>query len=152
MIPAVVIETGTLSHLPDVVALEKACFGADQFSKRQLAYLMTKAQGAFLVACHKARAVGYVSLVCRANSTNLRIYSIAVAPDFQGQHVGQLLLDKTLQFAHEKQLQQISLEVNVNNAAAIGFYQKNGFQTVGIIPAYYHDGSAAYRMHLILGA
>lgn len=152
MTPAVVIETGTLSHLPDVVALEKACFGADQFSKRQLAYLMTKAQGAFLVACHKARAVGYVSLVCRANSTNLRIYSIAVAPDFQGQHIGQLLLDKTLQFAHEKQLQQISLEVNVNNAAAIGFYQKNGFQTVGIIPAYYHNGSAAYRMHLIVGA
>ena len=62
--------------------------------------------------------------------------------------MGQLLLDKTLQFAHEQQLQQISLEVNVNNAAAIGFYQKNGFQTVGIIPTYYHDGSAAYRMRL----
>ena len=148
MTPAVVIETGKLSHLPDVVALEKACFGADQFSKRQLAYLMTKAQGAFLVACYEARAVGYVSLVCRANSTSLRIYSIAVDPAFQGQHVGQLLLDKALQFAHEQKLQQISLEVNVNNAAAIGFYQKNGFQAVGLIPAYYHDGSAAYRMRL----
>ncbi|HQB68816.1 MAG TPA: ribosomal protein S18-alanine N-acetyltransferase [Paludibacteraceae bacterium] len=148
MIPAVVIETGTLSHLPDVVALEKACFGADQFSKRQLAYLMTKAHGAFLVACYEARAVGYVSLVCRANSTSLRIYSIAVDPAFQGQHVGQFLLNRALQFAHEKQLQQISLEVNVNNAPAISFYQKNGFQTVGLIPAYYHDGSAAYRMRL----
>ena len=148
MIPAFVIETGKLSHLPDVVALEKACFGADQFSKRQLAYLMTKAQGAFLVACYEARAVGYVSLVCRANSTSLRIYSIAVDPAFQGQHVGQLLLDKALQFACEHQLQQISLEVNVNNATAIGFYQKNRFETVGIIPAYYHDGSAAYKMRL----
>ncbi|HRS67400.1 MAG TPA: ribosomal protein S18-alanine N-acetyltransferase [Paludibacteraceae bacterium] len=143
-----VIETAKSYHLPDIVKLEEACFGADQFSKRQLAYLMTKAQGAFFVASNKVRVVGYVSLVCRANSSKLRIYSIAVEPAFQGQHVGQFLLNRALQFAHEKQLQQITLEVNVDNATAIGFYQKNGFQIVGLIPDYYHDGSAAYRMFL----
>lgn len=148
MIENYLIEKAKNHHLNDVVGIEKACFGADQFSRRQLAYLMTKAQGAFFVLSDAAHAVAYISLITRANSNVLRIYSVAVNPACQGQHFGQMLLDKSILFAKEKELKEISLEVNVNNVAAIAFYQKNGFQTVGLIPAYYHDGSAAYRMRL----
>ena len=144
------VETGKIDDLEDLVFIENACFGADQFSKRQLAYLITTAQGAFFVIRQNGHALAYISLITRTNSKIARIYSIAVHPEFQNRQLGQKLLDKSTLFAHEKKLEQINLEVKVSNEAAVLFYRKNGFQTIGLIPSYYHDGSAAYRMLLQL--
>lgn len=144
------VDIGNPTDLKAILVIEKICFGADQFSKRQLAYLMTEAQGAFFVIRQNEYVVAYISVITRSNSKIARIYSIAVHPEFQKRQLGQMLLDKSILFARENQLEQISLEVKVTNDSAVSFYRKNGFQIGGIIPAYYNDGTDAYRMYLEL--
>lgn len=141
-----IIESAQLTDLDAVCAIEEPCFGADSFSRRQLAYLISRANGAFFVVRCEGRVVAYVSLVKRRGTSNVRIYSVAAHPDFQGRHLGQALLDRSRQYAVECGAKRLSLEVNSSNATALNLYIKNGFRHTATLPSYYHDGSDALRM------
>mgnify|MGYP002938312614 CR=1 FL=1 len=73
------------------------------------------------------RVIAYVSLLFHGGTRYLRIYSIAVHPDFRGKKVGQLLIDQIAVIAQKQGLKRITLEVNVSNSPAIHLYEKNGF-------------------------
>lgn len=60
------------------------------------------------------------------------ILSIAVHPDFQGYGVGKILLNHAELYAHENNFKKMHLTVNVKNNAAIGFYEKLGWEKVSI--------------------
>ena len=78
------------------------------------------------------RVIAYVSLLFHSGTRYLRIYSIAVHPDFRGKGLGQALMDQTIRTANECKAAKITLEVKVTNAAAIALYMKNGFIPAGI--------------------
>ena len=46
--------------------------------------------------------------------------------------------------------QKVALEVAVNNAAALDFYQRHGYATVATHPNYYSNGLDAYKMEKAL--
>lgn len=142
------IRKAELKDLDDITDIEILCFPYDKFSRRQLAYLISKSQGGCLVMHQGNIAVAYASLLKRSSSQNLRIYSIAVTPQGQGNHIGQQLLEHIIEYAKLQDFKKITLEVNVNNNPAINLYKKYGFTINGIIEKYYHDGSNAYRMFL----
>ena len=136
--------------LGEIVRIEQACFGADAFSRRQLSYLIRLARGACLVAVVSGKIAGYISLLARPRIANLRIYSVAVAPQARGLGIGQTLLDSAVEYAREQNAREISLEVSVANSAALALYRKNGFAVVSRIPGYYHDGGDGWRMKRLL--
>ena len=145
MEPAIIIERANISHLGGIMEIENACFGPDSFSRRQMAYLLTRAKGVFYIICRNDKVAAYTSLVYRSNASNLRIYSIAVHPSERGKHLAQALMEKSIAFAGEKQLTSLTLEVNTQNKAAIALYSRNGFEIRAMLPGYYPDGDA-FRM------
>ncbi len=149
MTPEVTIRRATVHDLEAVAAIERSCFEpGDAFSRRQLHYLVTRSQGGCRVACRGNEVVGYLSLLARRTAQNLRIYSVAVAPEARGLGVGQQLVDAAVDAARELGLRTLTLEVRTDNRPAIALYERNGFRCDKLLRGYYHDGTDAHRMSL----
>jgi len=61
------------------------------------------------------------------------------------------LMAKMLEYAKKNSCDEIDLEVNINNAAAISFYNKMGFKKVGQRPKFYNGKDDAVLMKLQIG-
>ncbi|MEG0518823.1 MAG: ribosomal protein S18-alanine N-acetyltransferase [Bacteroidales bacterium] len=136
-------------HLTGIMEIETLCFAEEAFSRRQMAYLLSKAKGEFYVICHNQQVAAYISMVSRSNASNLRIYSIAVHPGARGHHLATALLDKSVEYARSHQLYSITLEVHTTNKAALALYTKSGFQIITVKPGYYHNGDAYYMKKML---
>ena len=145
-----ILRLAEIDDIPSIMEIEQICFDKDSFSKRQFVYLISQAKGYFCVAEYQQRVGGYFSVLINQRSCSLRIYSIAVHPDYRGRGLGQVLMDQTIQTAGECKAAKITLEVKVTNTSAIGLYMKNGFIPAGIKPCYYHDGSDAIYMQRLI--
>lgn len=143
-------EQASLSDLDEIMGIEHTSFGADAFSRQQMAYLVSHAKGVFLIARYNKKIAGYISFTTSNRHNTGRIYSIAVNPEYRACGIGGVLLRKTIEFAHQKGLRSIFLEVRTDNSTAISVYEKNGFTKRSIKPEYYHDGADAYSMVLLL--
>ena len=142
----VILRSAEIDDIPSIMEIEQICFNKDSFSKRQFVYLISQAKGHFCIAEYRQRVGGYFSVLINKRACSLRIYSIAVHPDFRGKKVGQLLIDQIAVIAQREGLKRITLEVNVSNFPAIHLYEKNGFKHTSIKEDYYHDGASAYCM------
>jgi ribosomal-protein-alanine N-acetyltransferase len=71
----------------------------------------------------------------------LHILSVATLPAFRRQGMGRALLAGSLEFAREKQVRLVLLEVRRSNSAAIQLYRSFGFATVTLRPHYYADNA-----------
>lgn len=129
-----------------VADIENLSFDSDRFSRRQLAYLASKAKGAFFVAETEGMVAGYISLLSHPRRSRLRIYAIAVAPDFRGRNIAGTLISKAKEYAAQGGFSGITLEVRTDNAAATGLYRRHGFERSGLRKGYYADGTDACVM------
>ena len=141
-----ILRLAEIDDIQSIMEIEQIWFNKDSFSKRQFVYLISQAKGYFCVVEYQQRVVGYFSVLINQRACSLRIYSIAVHPDFHGKKVGQLLIDQTVVIAQKQGLKRITLEVNVSNSPAIHLYEKNGFKCTSIKENYYHNGTSAYYM------
>lgn len=73
------------------------------------------------------------------------IVYIEVKEEFRNQKIGSKLMDHLLEIGRSKNIENITLEVNVNNSFAIKLYEKYDFKTVAIRKNYY-DGVDGYLM------
>lgn len=144
------IDRASLSDLNEIMLVEATCFGEDAFSRQQIAYLISHAKGIFLKVIYDKKVIGYISFPTSERHHTGRIYSIAVVPGYRNYGVGGKLLDQTIEYATQKQLKAVFLEVRTDNSAAISVYEKKGFVIRSIKPEYYHDGADAYSMVLYL--
>lgn len=135
-----------IDDIPSIMEIEQLCFDRDSFSKLQFVYLISHAQGYFGVGVHLQRVGGYFCLLINRRACSLRIYSIAVHPDFRGKGLGQSFIDRIIAIAQSEGLKKITLEVNVSNLPAIRLYERNGFEYVSTKEHYYHDGANAFCM------
>lgn len=65
------------------------------------------------------------------------ILNLVIAPAFQAQGLGRILLQFVLDFLEQHQITRISLEVAQNNLAAIRLYESHGFKPKGQRKKYY---------------
>ncbi|WP_108821881.1 ribosomal protein S18-alanine N-acetyltransferase [Dysgonomonas sp. Marseille-P4361] len=140
----------TLADLNQILKIETLSFEKEKFSREQFIYLISRAKGIFFVAEFDNSIVGYISLLQRSNSKNLRIYSIAVHPKARGQRIGQRLIDISKEFMKTKELMSIYLEVRTDNTEAIKLYNKNDFIVIDIIHGYYGKGKDAFKMRFFI--
>lgn len=73
------------------------------------------------------------------------IIYIEVKEEFRNKKIGSKLMDHLLEIGRSKNIENITLEVNVNNSFAIKLYEKYDFKTVAIRKNYY-DGVDGYLM------
>ena len=122
-------------HIPQIAALEKECFSMP-WNETMLEDALFDPQASFIVAedGEEGNILGYAGL--HAVLDEGYIDNIAVAPDARRHGVASALLDVFCRFGAVN-LAFLTLEVRKSNAAAIGLYEKFGFQRAGLRPGYY---------------
>lgn len=90
-------------------------------------------RGGFIyLAQVESRIVGSAALM-KEHGDVYELAKMAVARDYQGKGISKLLLEKCLEKAHELKASKITLFSNHQLKAALGLYEKYGFQHVPVI-------------------
>ncbi len=143
-------EAGDLDFLE---GLEKNCFpDFQQSTRRAIRYSMTSPLQKVIIAeiqNGKGKiAIGSATLYIYAKT--LRIFSIAVLPQYQGKGAGNQLLEYILNFARSRKIVRISLEALKSDEKLIRFYTKAGFSITDELHDYYEKGEHGLRMVLLV--
>ena len=91
--------------------------------------------------------VGFIDFMVTFTSST--ISQIAVKKTYRKRNFATLLLNQMIEYLNKQypeEVETITLEVRKHNAAAIAFYEKNGFEAVLIKPHYYDNGDDAVYM------
>ena len=122
------------SHIPQIVQLEQTCFSVP-WTEGMLTDALFDPQASFIVAEDDGgNVIGYAGL--HAILDEGYIDNVAVEPDARRHGVASALLEVFCRFAAAN-LAFLTLEVRASNSAAIGLYEKHGFQRAGLRPGYY---------------
>jgi ribosomal protein S18 acetylase RimI-like enzyme len=140
-----------LSDLDALLTLENTTFTSDLLSRRRMRHWIGADNGIFVVAVDKSGAlVGSALAFTRRDSDSVRAYSLAIAKTARGQGLGARLFRELEKRSRKAGFARMHLEVAHGNDAAIGLYEKLGYQRVRSIPEFYEDGKDAWRMEKAL--
>jgi glutathione synthase/RimK-type ligase-like ATP-grasp enzyme/ribosomal protein S18 acetylase RimI-like enzyme len=133
--------------------LEKGSFPEfQQSTRRAIRYSITSPLQKVIIAETQngkgKKPVGSATFYLYAKT--LRIFSIAVIPEYQGQGIGRQLLDYAMNLARSRKTSRISLEARKSDQKLIQFYQNAGFKITEELPDYYMQGEHGQRMVLLL--
>lgn len=133
----ITIEKMTLEHLEKIKENLKEDF--DEFwNENVLRSELENPASTYIVAIdEKNNIVGYSGIwqpIDEAHITN-----IVTKKDKRNNKVGTKMLEKLINIAKERKLNNITLEVNVNNVIAINLYKKYNFKEVGRRKRYYNN-------------
>jgi len=122
----------------DVVALERALFGDTAWSAETFWSELAAPDRWYAVLEEDDEVRGYAGLMCPGAEADVQ--TIAVAPGAQGGGRGGLLLDALVAEAAGRGATSLLLEVRADNAAAIGLYERRGFERIALRRGYYQPG------------
>lgn len=105
----------------------------ESFSSEKLTSEINNKNSAFYFAEFKSEIIGYLKInfgnaqtELRVNKT-LEIERIYILKEFHGKKIGQMLYEKAIKIANQKNAEYVWLGVWEENKRAINFYRKNGF-------------------------
>lgn len=107
------------------------------FTKKNIEREMTEAGTVYFLASDGRKPAGYAKLRASQQPEGLEVTSalelerLYAHNDYIGKRVGYMLMKTCLDFARKKGCKTIWLGVWENNARAIAFYQKLGFERFG---------------------
>jgi len=134
-----------------IVTLESLCFPKEfAYTRRQLRYLLMKANSTVLVETIETLIRGFIIILYRRGTAVAGIETINVDPMYRKKGIGLQLLSATEKYLRKKGVHKIRLEVSTTNYAAIKLYENAGFKKIALLKKYYdydHEGSRdAIRM------
>lgn len=146
--PAVVPEPMLLSHLTEVLDIERRSFPApwtaqmftEELENRNARLFVFRAEG---------RIVGYLCFWEVLDEAHLM--NIAVDSDYRTKGVGGAIMSYLEKFCRDHDLAKIFLEVARRNKPARGLYRKFGFTPIGFRKGYYgatHDDAIVMEKRL----
>lgn len=124
------------ADLREVLHIERRSFTIP-WSDATFRGLLRRQSAALLVAELRGKVVAYAALWFAADEAELG--DIAVLPEARGRGLGRWMLDAALAEAARRGARQVYLEVRESNASARRLYQRAGFSTSGVRPAYYSE-------------
>jgi ribosomal-protein-alanine acetyltransferase len=144
----ITIRPAKAEDLDQLLIVERQCFRAHRFTRKNFHYHLKNSRSVFAVAESNGEIAGYVAGIIYHGSHNRigRIYSMAVLPKWRGRGIGSRLL-KYFEYQSEKQgSQSITLEVRKTNRTAFNLYKRAGYEVKKTLPDYYATGSDGLRM------
>ena len=91
----------------------------------------------YIVAVENGEIVGYAGTWLVINEAH--VTNVAVSGQRRREGIGRLLMQKLMELARENDMESMTLEVRVSNAAARHLYQQLGFVEAGIRKNYYSE-------------
>jgi len=121
---------------PEAAEIERLCF-SDPWSEKSLEYLCQSpvTQGFACVDKSTGKLAAYVGLEFVLDEGD--IINVATHPDYRRLGCATELLKVLLDFAEEKGVNKLSLEVRASNLSAVSLYKTFGFEEIGLMPNYY---------------
>ena len=149
------IRRACLDDLLTVFEIESACFfDYQKNSKRNIQLsLSSPFQEVWLLDLLNqgtTKTIGYVQYFVYKKT--LRIFSLAIIPEYQNQGFGKQMLRHAINSALSKNQERISLEAAADNKDLITWYLKNGFVKSAFLPNYYAPDIHAHRFTMSLVA
>lgn len=123
-------------YIDSLTELDRLCFTVC-WSKNMFESELKSNIAHYIIALYDENVIGYVGIqfVCgEGNITN-----IAVHPLFRKNGIATELMSRIFNFAKQKELDFVTLEVRASNSEAIKLYNKFGFEIVGERKNYYSD-------------
>jgi len=139
------IRPAAVQDIPRLVAVETACFTSDLLSRRSFRYMLTKAHAHTLVEQQDRLVRGYALVLYSRGTSMARLYSLAVAPEWQGRGIGAALLAAAEQQARADDCVSMRLEIRRDNPQGQKLYLKAGYKQFGAVANYYEDHMDALR-------
>jgi len=121
-------------HVPQVAALEKACF-SDPWSENSVASELNDPLSCWLVALEGETVAGYVGSQTVLDETDMM--NIAVREDFRRLGIATSLVLALIGRLKERGSRRLTLEVRASNESAQALYARLGFTQVGRRKNYY---------------
>ncbi len=118
-----------------IAAIEEECFSMPWSAQGIIDAVYEGAR--FLVFEEDREIVGYLG-VRRVLETGF-IYNVAVKGKYRRRGIGLALLEELDRLAETLELETLTLEVRMSNAAAIALYERCGYENVGKRPAFYEN-------------
>lgn len=116
--------------------LEHQCFlGSSAWDYNSILEILNYDTNIYFVCYEEEELVGYIGLMVAADEGN--ITNVAVCPSSRRRGIADVLIEKVIETAKEKNISQIFLEVRKTNAPAISLYEKHGFSYIGCRKNYY---------------
>lgn len=130
-------------YIPQICEIEKESF-ISPWSKKSFEGELNNTAAYYTIALCGGRVAGYGGfwrILDEGHITN-----IAVAGALRGRGIGKAILKEMIKRAQALNIERMTLEVRVNNTAALKLYEKYGFVTLGTRPKYYENGEDALIM------
>lgn len=141
----IIVRPACVRDLEEIFIIQKRCIKLEQFNRRQLRYLLTKAKAINFVAINRGTLCGYYIGLIRGE-TLLRSYMTAVDPDHRQKGVFLRLIQHAEMFAKILDITRVISEVRIDNHLVQRIKTKRGYTIFGRYSNYYSDGCDAYRM------
>lgn len=130
----------TLTDVEAFHLLEQELFPADPWSPPQITEELANPWAYYLGAFEADQLVGAGGI---KGTPDADLMTMGVHPTFRRQGAANALLRQLLRHALSNNVEKVFLEVRESNRAAIAFYQKAGFVTIGKVRGYYHRPAEA---------
>ena len=146
------LRRGRLRDLDALLAMEREFFTPDhRIPDRSFRHFIGSAKSDLIVVEAGGTTAGCALVNYRRNSTNARLYSLAVATDFQRRGLARRLLKEAEKKAARHGCQTMRLEVRADDDAAIRLYETSGYRLFGRRPRYYAGHVDALRFEKNIG-
>ncbi len=135
----VVIQDMTLDDVDGVQVVERASFPLPWPANSFRHELTQNKNARYIVARDAERIVAYAGLWLMVDEAHITTF--AVLPDVRRRRIGERLLQRLFEIAHEMKAEWLTLEVRASNLAAQRLYEKYGFRRAGVRRRYYSDNN-----------
>jgi ribosomal-protein-alanine N-acetyltransferase len=127
-----------------LMEIDQSCFiEGIAYSKEEMRYFLGMPTAISLVGLQDEEIMGFVIAdrfrPRRASRSVGKIITIDVAPGAQHSGIGTLLISGVERELKSAGCDYVSLEVAVDNEAALRFYKKHGYSVLKTLPRYYLD-------------
>ena len=126
----------TEEHIPQIAALERACFSRPWSEESLRGELWNDAAVVIVAEGEDGTVIGYAGLQTVLDEGYIN--NVAVDERFRRQGVADELIAAFVRFGQAR-LAFLTLEVRASNGPAIALYAKHGFEEVGRRKNYYED-------------
>lgn len=135
----VVIQDMTLDDVDGVQVVERASFPLPWPANAFRHELTQNKNARYIVARDDERIVAYAGLWLMVDEAHITTF--AVLPEARRRRLGERLLQRLFEIAHEMKAEWLTLEVRASNLAAQRLYEKYGFRRAGVRRRYYSDNN-----------
>jgi len=119
--------------------IDQACFARGiSYTRRELAFYIARKRGFTLVAELNGRIIGFL-VMDRDRGGRGHVITIDVLPEARRSGLGSRLMAAAEERLRALGCSAVFLETAVDNAAALAFYKRHGYNIIHTIPRYYLD-------------